>query len=828
MKLDPFGMTTGVPRPAKACERQRALFIVTALKRQTKKPARRLRPGTGEAPPADERLTLGSGKRWRKRLIGLLALLLVTVLPLCGLEVILRMAGYGYSTGLFKPLRIGGQEFLVENDSFSFRFFPPELARTPGPIRMKPVKPPGTCRIFILGESAAMGDPEPGYGAARYLEVLLRERFPGTKFELINVAFTAINSHVILPIARECAAREGDLWIIYMGNNEMVGPFGPATVFGAKAPPVELVRLGLALQETRVGRALAALGRRLKSKSSGAASWGGMQMFLGNQVPPDSPQREAAYRSFRRNLDDILRAGRESGARIILSTVAVNLKDCPPFASASSAGLPDGDRARIEGLLRDGTAMEGQGRFGEAARCYEQALGIDVFSSEAQFRWGRCLLGISNAPAARAHFQAACDLDALSFRTDSRLNQIITNAAMHWGLRLPGGGLEAGARVGQGGDGGRAESRLEAGAPGLLFDAAGWIGRAGTEGIPGEESFYEHVHFNFDGNYRLALGWAEQAAQLLPASATRSATAGWASQELCERRLGLTDWNRVIVAEGMVRRMKQAPLSAQSNNDRRMAALQGRVNDLRRGMDASGAAQAREIYLDAIRRAPDDYGLHENFASFLVATGDAAGATAQWQQARELIPQDYLSNYRVGELLAMQGKLAEAEAPLLAAAAQRPFISDPWFELARVHTAQGRLEQSLAEFARARRLRPSDPDYAYQWGRTLALLNRRTEAIAQFREAVRLNPDSWTAHDALGGQLGLQGDIAAAKDEFKQVIRLKPDYGRAHLNLGVALLKEEQAGSAAVEFQEALRLEPTNTVAADYLRQARAAASRKP
>jgi tetratricopeptide (TPR) repeat protein len=735
------------------------------------------------------------------------ALLLVTVLPLCGLEAILRMAGYGYSTSLFRPLRIGGEEFLVENDSFSFRFFPPELARTPGPIRMKPAKPAGTCRIFILGESAAMGDPEPGYGAARYLEVLLRERFPGTRFELVNVAFTAINSHVILPIARECAAREGDLWIIYMGNNEMVGPFGPATVFGAKAPPVELVRLGLALQETRVGQALAALGRRLKAKSSGAASWGGMQMFLGNQVPPNSPRREAAYRSFRKNLDDILRTGRKSGAGIILSTVAVNLKDCPPFASMSSASLPDGDRARLEGLLRDGEALEGQGRFGEAARCYEQAAGLDSFSAEAQFRWGRCLLRLTNAPAARSHFQAACDLDALSFRTDSRLNQIITNAARHWELRLPGGGAEVG---------------------GVLFDAAGWVGQAGAEGIPGEESFYEHVHFNFDGNYRLALGWAEQAARLLPAAATRSATADWASQELCERRLGLTDWNRTIVAEGMVRRMKQAPLSAQSNNDRRMAALQARVNDLRRGMDAAGAAQAREIYLDAIRRAPDDYGLHENFASFLVATGDAPGATAQWQQARELIPQDYLANYRVGELLAMQGKLAEAEAPLLAAAALRPFISDPWFELARVHTAQGRLEQSLAEFARARQLRPSDPDYAYQWGRTLALLNRRAEAIGQFREAVRLNPDSWPAHDALGGQLGLQGDIAAAKDEFKEVIRLKPDYGRAHLNLGVALLKENQAGVAAVEFQEALRLEPTNTVAADYLRQARAAASRKP
>jgi hypothetical protein len=66
--------------------------------------------------------------------------------------------------------------------------------------------------------------------------MLLRERFPGQRFEVVNVAVTAINSHVILPIARECAQHQGDLWIVYMGNNEMVGPFGAATVFGTRAP----------------------------------------------------------------------------------------------------------------------------------------------------------------------------------------------------------------------------------------------------------------------------------------------------------------------------------------------------------------------------------------------------------------------------------------------------------------------------------------------------------------------------------------------------------------------------------------------------------------
>src|SRR5512136_2056203 len=99
-----------------------------------------------------------------------------------------------------------------------------------------------------------------------------------------------------------------------------------------------------------------------------------------------------------------------------------------------------------------------------------------------------------------------------------------------------------------------------------------------------------------------------------------------------------------------------------------------RGDDLRRRMDAAGAVQAREVYLEALREAPDDYCLHENFASFLVATGDVPGAVAQWQRVHELIPQDYLADFRLGELLRQQGKLAEAQALLLRAAVLRPFI----------------------------------------------------------------------------------------------------------------------------------------------------------
>jgi hypothetical protein len=44
------------------------------------------------------------------------------------------------------------------------------------------------------------------------------------------------------------------------------------------------------------------------------------------------------YASFERNLNDIIDAGLRSGAKVLVSTVARNLKDCGPFRFRSSTG----------------------------------------------------------------------------------------------------------------------------------------------------------------------------------------------------------------------------------------------------------------------------------------------------------------------------------------------------------------------------------------------------------------------------------------------------------------------------------------------------------
>ena len=185
-----------------------------------------------------------------------LAGLLVPAVVLLGVELALRLMGWGYPTHFFVRSEPGSPDLFRENPKFGWCCFPPRLARAPDPIRLSKAKPPGTYRIFVFGESAALGDPEPAYGFSRILRELLEERCPGTKFEVVNVAMTAISSHVIVRIARDCLPFQGDLWILYMGNNEVIGPFGAGSVFGLKSPPRSLIRASLALKRTRLGQML--------------------------------------------------------------------------------------------------------------------------------------------------------------------------------------------------------------------------------------------------------------------------------------------------------------------------------------------------------------------------------------------------------------------------------------------------------------------------------------------------------------------------------------------------------------------------------------------
>ncbi len=724
-----------------------------------------------------------ASRRW---LFRILASALVPAVILVCLELALRTIGFGRPTTFFVPRQIDGQKLMVENASFGLNFFPPGLARGSSPVVMQARKPKDCFRIFLFGESAALGDPRPAYGVGRWLETLLQERFPKVKIEVVCVAITAINSHAILPIARECAGYEGDLWVIYMGNNEMVGPFGASEVFGKAAPSARLVRLYLALQRSRLGQGFVALLQKCRARKT-PATWGGMKMFLDQQVPPADPRREQVYRNFQANLTSIIRAGTASGVPVVLCSVASNLKDCPPFASLPPRDLALSKLAEWSALLASGATNQARNEFPQAVQSLEQASRIAPQNPDLQFQLGECYLKTGRTEEAQRSFMLARDLDTLPFRADSRINEIIRTAATRF-----------------------ADSRVS------FLDSEKALASSSSVSIPGEESFYEHVHLNFSGNYRLAVACAEL---VLPHLARHIGmpTQEWANEAICSRRLGLTDWNRQAALEEIKSRLLDPPFSTQRNHDQRLGRLDAAIWALEMQTRDSSAQDVRRVYEEALEKRPGDHWLHHNYAEYLTRIGDLAQATTQMQTVCKLVPQHYSGFYHTGRLLARQKKYEEARQVLEIALNMRPEFPDIYLELGRASTAQGNKEAALRYCRLAEQRGADDGRVHVLEAKILENLKRRGEAVNSLRAAIRLDPGLWEAHDMLGAELALGGNFGAAQLEFEETVRLRPNYAEGHLNLGIALARQRQFPAATAQFQETLRLEPRNQRAREFL-----------
>jgi tetratricopeptide (TPR) repeat protein len=451
-----------------------------------------------------------------------------------------------------------------------------------------------------------------------------------------------------------------------------------------------------------------------------------------------------------------------------------------------NSNLPPGRQAVFEDEMARGRNLETAGDFTGAAQAYEQASQIQPGSADLQYDWGKSLLALTNLAAAREHLQNACDEDALPFRADSKINTAIREAAQ----KHKGAGV-------------------------TFLDAAVILAANTPANLLGQETFYEHVHFDFDGSYRLGLLWAQQAAKLLTPG--KPGGEGWASQEQCDQMLGLSDWNRALVTEEMIGRLQAPPFSGQTNNEARIERLRERDRMWHERMGTNEAAAARENFVKQLEREPDDFVLHENFAGFLQSTGDMPGAIVEWRRVHDLMPHDYLAYFQLGHLLHGPDQLAEAEADLHTALALRPGLTEGWIELGNVQALRDNFNEALASFAMARRQRPQDGQIVFLTAKVQARLHENAQAIESYREAIKLSPGSWEPHYELGGELDAAGRLEEARDEFGAAARLNPNYSRAHFNYGILLAKLGQLDEAQHEFEETLRLEPGYQAATESL-----------
>jgi tetratricopeptide (TPR) repeat protein len=618
-------------------------------------------------------------------------------------------------------------------------------------------KPDGTLRIYVLGESAAMGTPDPSFSFGRILEVMLAEQYPTRRFEVVNAAMTAINSLVVRGIASDCAAHEPDLFVIYMGNNEVVGPYGPGTVFQQWSPNQALIRASLGVKSTRVGQWIGNVFGSQREREDSFTHWRGMEMFIKQTVVADDPRLKEVHGKFGKNLSAICRMARHMDTPVVLSNVAVNLSSCPPFASEHRPGLSSTELAEWNALYKAGGGMEAARQWSETLEKFAAAARIDDRFAELQFRMGRCLLKMGRHAEAPEHFRLARDLDALRFRADSTINEII-----------------------------RAEAAAGKSSGVYFVDAEAALAEGNPEakGICGGDVFYEHVHFTFDGNYLLARAVLEQVRAALPELAALPPQGEVPSRQRCAEALALTSWDEHQLAAEMVAMTSKAPFTNQWNHDGFKAALVGQRDSLATlASQPEAKAAAWRTYEAAIARSPDDWSLRRHFGRMALEWGRPAVAVEHLRVAVASLPREGPLHLNLGNALAAIGESSEAISHFTTALEINRNDELAHYNLGNALTDRGEIDGAIYHFQRALELKPQYASARYNLGNLLARQGRNDEAIAQFQKVIEISPNDAQAHSNLAALLAGQGRLDEAITHFEKAAEILPNDVSVRQNL---------------------------------------------
>ncbi len=664
--------------------------------------------------PADPQ-PIGKSRLWVFRLGAMIGIPLI--LFAC-LELGLRIGGFGYSTEIATRQPVNGKDRYCYNLKLGWRFFPKRLARDLTGFAFDAKKAPETYRIFVLGASAAQGVPDEHYNFGRFLEIMLEHEYPQTKFEVINVAMTAINSHAVYQIAKSCSGFEPDLMIVYLGNNEVVGPYGAGTIFAPLSPNMAMIRANAAMICTKTGQLFQSL---LYAAGSNKVplSWGGMEMFLNEQVRPESDALQTVYSHFEQNLRDICKIGIRAGANVLVSNVGCNLKDNAPFASQHRDGLTDSEKQAWAEHYREGISQETAGKHEAAVASYLAAEQIDGTFADLQFRLGRCYWHLAQYPKARKRYLQALDHDTLRFRADTKINQIIQSVAQ---------GREP---------------------EGIYFvDVVKALEENSPHNTPGKELFYEHVHYRFEGNYILAKTMFEHIKETLPETIAQHQK-GFPTLTLndCQARLVYTDFERYQNASGVLGGLiSKPPFTNQSYHGDLVKELENEVNNSKPGTSRN-AEEIAALYHKMITLHPQDWKLRWKLA--VLYCEDPAThnhASIEIKKVLQHLPYDR-AYHTLTQILIIQDKLDEAERYNRELIKMKPTYADAYFTLGEIFRIKADYDQAIRFFSKGIQLQPTK-ESIYVYGYLAEMFEKKGDlkkAIETLYEAIENCPKEQTA-----------------------------------------------------------------------------------
>ncbi len=417
-------------------------------------------------------------------------------------EIALRLFGFGGYPPFIRSVGTlpQGEQLCIVEPAASKPYFFANPTR-PGYAEQSSFimpKPKDTLRIFLIGESAAKGYPQPrNLAMSEFLQTMLGDVLPQKRVEVINLGTTAVASFPLVYQVQDALRYQPDWFVFYVGNNEFFGAYGTASINAAGTMPLWALKLmraarGLALVQAveSVVRAGADENRTLMEQMIG-------QTF----IACDSPLREAAARNLQANLGDMLDQVKAAGVAALVCTTASNESGLAPLGQDDVSNLSGASQQEFNELLRQAAA----GCCMQSAQVVEllgKAALLAPRSALTQFMLANAQANVGDLVAARKAFLLARDLDTMPWRPISVTEQAIRDTAAAHGV--------------------------------LLCDIAHKFRDMSARGATDWELLDDHVHPSLQGQVQAARAMAQDVALAIahtnglantPANATTNATA---------------------------------------------------------------------------------------------------------------------------------------------------------------------------------------------------------------------------------------------------------------------------------------------------------------
>jgi tetratricopeptide (TPR) repeat protein len=604
-----------------------------------------------------------------------------------------------------------------------------------------PLRKGDAVRVFCVGGSTTFGRP---YGDPTsfcgWLRELLPVADPSRRWEVVNAGGVSYASYRVALLMEELIKYQPDVFVVYSGHNEFLERRTYPQII---AMPKAVRGLGSVVSKTRIWTAMSTVARRVSDRPSAPVNNPELlneevTTLLDNAVGPSAYTRDdelagKILQHYRYNLSRMIDIAASVGAETVLITPASNLRDSRPFKSEHRPDLSEEDRRTIAGLLERAQAAHAQGRLDESLTEITVATALDPRHAQLAYLEGRLLIEAENRVAARAAFERARDEDVCPLRAPGRVAGIVREVASERGV--------------------------------LLVDFEALATSLAEDGIPGKESFLDHVHPTIEVHRRLAVAVLETMAD----GGLLRLSPGWGEKAVAE--------------------------------------VARRVED---GIDP----QAHALALT-------------NLSKVIGWAGKLQESYRLAAQAVELFPDDSLIQYQAGLTAHLVGRKEEAVARYRRAVELQPDADEPHGNLGVLLEESGRIDEAIHHFRLAIRFART-PETATRNSRNLARAlmvagyqdyNRGEfgTALAKLTEAAEIAP----GNPEILGRLGIAqlsaGRIGAAVSTFESALSVKPDDAALTNRLALALALDGKTDRAASSYARAMELDPGVTDFPDNL-----------